>query len=79
MSDQWAVTLALYSHKRTNGLVVFDSIETGCSLTMSIEAYQHAGEPATVVVLVPDDALTRAGKLSYDAEPVSNTDTKGSE
>lgn len=63
----WAVTLELY--ERTPVLVTFDSIETGVRLTMSREAFEHAGRPATVVVLV--DNLSEAAQLSDNAEPVA--------
>lgn len=49
-------------------VVTFSSIETGLSLTMSREAFDHAGRPETMTVLVPGDDLPRAAKLSYDAE-----------
>jgi len=66
-NPRWAVTLELY--ERTPALVTFDSIETGVRLTMSREAFEHAGQPATVVVLVEE--LSEAAQLSHDAEAVT--------
>jgi hypothetical protein len=66
----WAVTLEQTEHSRSTGLVLYESIETGLRLTMSIEAFNNAGKPATVTVLVPEDELTDAAKSSHDAEPV---------
>lgn len=62
----WTVELELFSRDAT--LVVFDSIETGIRLTMSREAFEHAGRPATVTVIV--DALSEAAQQSHDAEPL---------
>jgi hypothetical protein len=64
----WAVTLEQVECSRER--VLFESIETGCSLTMSKEAFDHADSPATVTVLVDGEDLWDAAKRSRDAEPV---------